>query len=259
MHREKPGRRADSSECIAFFNEICNIIVKWMEYIYIILQDWEEGKSVIVLGRQTMADQLYSDIKRRIGDRELVSGQKLTLRDIQKTYGVSSSPARDVINKLQRSGFLQVDARGTAFIASVDEEVRRELREIFALNFFVSVPLCYRNNKEKVLQLLKENYQEQLEAVNAPPDYRSRLYSAFINIFADNTGNSFFEEMIPAIEGKVVIAYGNYANCFGTERTLTDAKTIIEGFETGDCGIVIETLGRSVDYLEEFYYGKDSL
>lgn len=58
-------------------------------------------KSARVLTRSTIADQVYEDIKERILDQTLKPGERLTIEILSRSLGVSSSPIREALARLE--------------------------------------------------------------------------------------------------------------------------------------------------------------
>lgn len=58
-------------------------------------------KSARVLTRSTIADQVYEDIKERILDQTLKPSERLTIEILSRSLGVSSSPIREALARLE--------------------------------------------------------------------------------------------------------------------------------------------------------------
>lgn len=69
------------------------------------LQD--SGPSGAPLIKQTLSDQIYARLKDDIISHRIGFGDKLVNRELQKTFGVSSTPVRDAINHLHLDGLLE--------------------------------------------------------------------------------------------------------------------------------------------------------
>ncbi len=162
------------------------------------------------LDRSSLSRQVYEDIVTRIRNRTIHQGQKITLRHIQETYDVSSSPARDAISLLVRYGFVEIQpGGGSAVVVVMDEKKTRDTLELFACNCHSAAKLVLRHNKAQVLALVKENFGLQLQHQNAPAAMRARIYGDLINLFVDNTGNSLFANTVDPNLGRMVIAFGD--------------------------------------------------
>jgi len=58
-------------------------------------------KNIRVLTRSTIADQVYIDIKERILDQTLKPSERLTIENLSRSLGVSSSPIREALTRLE--------------------------------------------------------------------------------------------------------------------------------------------------------------
>jgi DNA-binding GntR family transcriptional regulator len=57
---------------------------------------------------QTRADQAYEHIKARIFDFELVPGDRFSEAELAERLGMSRTPVREALSRLQREGYLEV-------------------------------------------------------------------------------------------------------------------------------------------------------
>lgn len=81
-------------------------------------------------GRSTLADELAARIEQRIGAGELAAGSWLRQQSLAAEYGVSRTPVREALRKLQAGGRVELRAhRG----ARVRGPTPREIREAYAV------------------------------------------------------------------------------------------------------------------------------
>lgn len=48
----------------------------------------------------TLADQIYADIKKDITNKQLVSGEKINIKELARKYGVSDTPVKQALQRL---------------------------------------------------------------------------------------------------------------------------------------------------------------
>ena len=71
-----------------------------------------------MLIRKTLSDQIYSQLRKDIIFKKIPLGTKLVNRQLQEEFGVSSSPIRDAINRLQQDGIIvEVNNTGATVIS----------------------------------------------------------------------------------------------------------------------------------------------
>ena len=55
----------------------------------------------------TVSERIYTAIRNDILNKTLVSGEKLTIKKLHEMYGVSSSPIREALFRLQQDGLIE--------------------------------------------------------------------------------------------------------------------------------------------------------
>ena len=78
----------------------------------------------------TVSERIYTVIRNDILNKTLVSGEKLTIKKLHEMYGVSSSPIREALFRLQQDGLIEY--RSNAGMRVI-EFTRQDLAEIYML------------------------------------------------------------------------------------------------------------------------------
>lgn len=78
----------------------------------------------------TVSERIYTAIRNDILNKTLLSGEKLTIKKLHEMYGVSSSPIREALFRLQQDGLIEY--RSNAGM-KVIEFTRQDLTEIYML------------------------------------------------------------------------------------------------------------------------------
>lgn len=78
----------------------------------------------------TVSERIYTAIRDDILNKTLLSGEKLTIKKLHEMYGVSSSPIREALFRLQQDGLIEY--RSNAGM-KVIEFTRQDLSEIYML------------------------------------------------------------------------------------------------------------------------------
>ncbi|SAK96476.1 GntR family transcriptional regulator [Caballeronia temeraria] len=85
------------------------------------------------------ADHVYYTLREEIFDMRLLSGDRLTEGAIAKRFGVSRTPAREALQRLQSDGLMQGYVRGGWEVVSIDNKrfddlyEMRQMIEVFAV------------------------------------------------------------------------------------------------------------------------------
>ena len=59
-------------------------------------------------GRRSRADDVYEQLKRDVGEIRLVPGDRFTENEISERLGVSRTPVRQALTRLQHEGLVEV-------------------------------------------------------------------------------------------------------------------------------------------------------
>lgn len=173
-----------------------------------------EGQAVI--DQSSLADQCYVWLKNKILKREFRPNEKLSVDDLSAFLGVSRTPVKDALTRLERDGLVTVSRR---------------------VGFFVR-PLSYRDVKEAFdLRLLFELHAaeegiSQLQAIAEPKlvplvttmaeciegeHYRSTHYDRFLDadnrlhtLIVESADNTRMAEMYHELNVYVQVAWAHY-------------------------------------------------
>jgi DNA-binding GntR family transcriptional regulator len=115
--------------------------------------------------RKKLHEQVYEYLKQDILEQRIGFSEKLTNRDLRERYGVSSTPARDAINRLYLEGLLDEISQGGARIISFDRGRALETNEMMFVLHKEALALMIERadpgealpRMEAVLKLQEEN------------------------------------------------------------------------------------------------------
>ena len=80
--------------------------------------------------RKSLGDSVYEKLRRVIITGELRAGERLVESRLAQTFGISRTPIREAIHKLEREGLLQRDPKGGFFVMGL---TREDIEETFGI------------------------------------------------------------------------------------------------------------------------------
>ena len=80
--------------------------------------------------RTYLAGTVYEALRRDILERKFVPGEPFTEQDLSRRYGVSRTPVREALAKLERDRLVRVVPKKGAFVRSISHDDVRELYQI---------------------------------------------------------------------------------------------------------------------------------
>src|SRR2546428_13076930 len=80
--------------------------------------------------RTYLADTVYDALRRAIVEREFDPGEPLTEEELSRRFGVSRTPVREALAKLERDRLVRVVPKKGAFVRTVPHADMRERYQI---------------------------------------------------------------------------------------------------------------------------------
>ncbi|MGH8701756.1 MAG: GntR family transcriptional regulator [Burkholderiales bacterium] len=117
--------------------------------------------------KSNLAVAVYDRIKNDIFDFRLLPGERFTETEVAERVGVSRTPVREALYKLEREGYIQVSSRNGWSVKPFDFEAFEDLYDVrVILELAATRKLCEREGKPE-LDELKETWL-------VPPEKRIR-------------------------------------------------------------------------------------
>lgn len=119
-----------------------------------------ENNSLIDI--RNINEKVYQLLKKRIVYREYPPGYKLTIRELQKTFGVSNSPIKDALFKLAGEGFIEVTSRKGTFVKDITLNDILEIEQTRIIIESGAVEIVAQKITDEELANLESLYQNTL-------------------------------------------------------------------------------------------------
>jgi DNA-binding GntR family transcriptional regulator len=137
----------------------------------------------------TVSERIYSAICEDILNRNLLPGEKLTIKKLHEMYNVSSSPIREALFRLQQDGLIEYRSNAGMTVIQLRQQ---DVKEIYMLlTEFDAIALrcaMMPEKKDGTIVALEICIEKSREAINTPEwNYYS---DNFHIIFYEQTGNS---------------------------------------------------------------------
>lgn len=84
----------------------------------------------MIIEHKTLANRVYERLRREILEGELGSGSRIKQEELSTRLGVSRTPIREAIQRLEAEGLVHFIRHGSAVVSAIP---RREIEEIFQL------------------------------------------------------------------------------------------------------------------------------
>src|SRR4051812_20813101 len=125
-----------------------------------------EGRGTIGGRHLTLRDQVLAELRRRIVEAEYPPGERLREDRLAQDFGVSRNPVREALRVVEAEGFVHVEPRRGAVVATPDE---RTMRDLFAVRESLE-PLAARLAAERASRADLIGLRGLLEAARTATD-----------------------------------------------------------------------------------------
>ena len=140
---------------------------------------------------RTTADYVYQQIRKKIFEKKLQSGQRLPEIAVAKEFQVSRTPVREALRRLANEGLVQIVPGWGACLAS---PTRQEIEDTYEVRETLEV-MAIRKASRIITPLQICRLQEQIDAERKVFEERNleaylNVNDAFHVIIAESSGNS---------------------------------------------------------------------
>lgn len=182
-----------------------------------------------MINKKSFSEQIYEDLKKNIFEQKIRFGEKLVNRNLQRQYGVSSTPVRDAINRLHQDGLLQSISKGGARVINFDYTYAFEINEIIAMMNCNAVALSVKNeNIDIIVKKLEIIIKKQEKYINT--DRYFNYDQQFHLIFFEYSENQCFIKLYAQYESLWQLLFHFYYRDKNTklEYSITAHRKILD-------------------------------
>ena len=154
--------------------------------------------------RQSLSEQVYNYIKRLILSGELEGGQKIPEEKIAQQFGVSRTPIREALRRLNEYGLVYLKPRSYAIVVALDPEEAEQVSQVRAQLEVLSTRLLVEKGRQEdfdALELIAQECEKALEADDIATSFEKD--SQFHLGIAKRTGNRHLFELFEKIDAKM--------------------------------------------------------
>ena len=188
--------------------------------------------------RKSLADIAADKLRLMIVQGRFDLGEKIREQDIAQTLGLSKTPVREALLRLESEHLVEIRPRKGTFVFSTDQE---DLENLCALRISLEQAAIrhalQRNYARLVLAL--ERFGEPAEKIlkedRHDMNYYLKLDFEFHRTILSFSQNPYLTDALSAIATKVQsLRYRNYYSSFFVKRSLEDHNRLYEFMRTED-------------------------
>ncbi len=199
--------------------------------------------------RTSLRDQVYDILKKRIIFRQIESGQKINEEELAKSMGVSRTPIRETLLRLEHEGIVKIIPRRGAFVVSQAKEKVIDLLQVREVLEGLVARLATENMTSDTIDRLKRC----LENISSASEDENRLLKytpadvEFHALLLDVCGNELLKNMMGSINAHLqMVRLRTVALPGRPEQTVIEHYEIVEAIEKGDAELAEKLMREHV-------------
>ncbi|ARN73132.1 GntR family transcriptional regulator [Oceanicoccus sagamiensis] len=164
----------------------------------------------------TISDQAYAGIRERIVSGELAPGTFLVEQELASTLGVSRTPVKSALRRLEVEGLVESEGYKRARVKQFNEEETQEILEIRALLESYASKRAARHINDQQIQRLEE-LATAMEAIAEIPRTEpenlkafSQLNDEFHRIILQASGSAHLQNLMKPIFQMHILLMGRF-------------------------------------------------
>lgn len=209
---------------------------------------------MVLINKKSLSDQIYDVLKMEILKSEIPFGDKLVNRTLQKRFGVSSSPIRDAINRLNQDGLVSSIDKTGATVVDFDYNFFLEVNEILLYIINTGVKLSSQKSDIKEVCNHLQNYislQEKHIGTDKFFDYDYKFHKVFIDYSYNSRLKKLFKEY-NVLHEMLVRNYYNPTIMQTQGDSIKNHRRIMDAYCKGEYDL-------ATDFMEEHYKAAEDI
>ncbi len=133
---------------------------------------------------------VYERLRRAIMDFELGPGARVTETELAETFGISRTPVREALHRLETEGLISIRSKQGCFVRSVDIQEISYYYDVRVGLEVMAVELACKNMPDEVIAQLLDTWNPAARPKRfRDPDEIKRMEEVFHMMIADYSGN----------------------------------------------------------------------
>lgn len=187
------------------------------------------------ISRPTLRDQVYDTLKQGIVTLELLPEQKLNDNDLAEQFGVSRTPVREALKRLEDEGLIESFPGAVTRVAPLYEEAAAHAFTVAAVLHGLAARLSIPYLEAQHYDMLKQFNQKLITALDqqnatAAIEADDHFHNVFIQVSNNPEIIAALDRVMPKIRRLEYAKFSTIDHTYSPE----DHREIIEACEAGD-------------------------
>lgn len=191
--------------------------------------------------KTSLVDQIYQELKADILELRLGWGERVNVNELQQKYGVSSTPIREAVNRLQKEGLIDYTNN---LGARVTQLTREDLLEIQSLAFKLDLAaLEFAMAGDKKAEMAQALHLEILKYKKSEDEAEKlACIETFMDILYSHAGNKRLVALADNIRSQQHMLRNTYRRRVKTSAHMDDHEQMLKAIEEGNFSKAAEAL-----------------
>lgn len=201
--------------------------------------------------KRSLVDQVYERLRSDIITLQVPLGSKINVNELQDTLGVSCTPIREAINRLQQEGLITYENNVGARVLTLEPKDVEDIQLLATTLHCAAAKLAMDRGDHAEMSKQLRRRLEEFRSANTPAALVDAVHH-FIEVFYIHCGNRRLDRSMLSIQGQQLILRNLYAG-HGVDREVdcADFERICEGVENGDSNEVYLAIRANAARLEK--------
>ena len=200
--------------------------------------------------KRSLVDQVYERLRSDIVSLQLPLGSRINVNELQDTLGVSCTPIREAINRLQQEGLITYENNVGARVLTLDGKDVDEIQQLATTLHCAAAKLAMERGDHDAMAEQLRRCLETFKAADTPAAQVDAVHH-LIEVFYKNCGNRRLDRSMLSIQGQQLIVRNLYAQQGANKaEDSADFERICKGVEAGDANEVYLALRANAARME---------
>ena len=206
--------------------------------------------------KRSLVDQVYEALRGDIITLRRPLGSRLNVSELQEELGVSCTPIREALNRLQQEGLVVYENNVGARILELEAHDVIEIEQLAMTLHCAAIRLAMEHGDRTEMEAELARYLEDYRRAKSVQSEVTAV-NRFVGTFYHHCGNRRLDKSMLSIQGQQLLLRYLYANCL-TQRgsNAEDFESMLTATRAGDadkiCAALQANTDRSIPTLMEF-------
>ncbi len=198
--------------------------------------------------KYSLVDQIYQRLRQEILSLNYPFGSKLNVAELEKTLGVSCTPIREAVNRLQQEGLVVYITNVGAKVITLEPHDVEEIQQLALTLHHAAIRFAIaRGDMGAILPHLETHLGEYSRAETEEQEVLA--VNRFLGVYYHNCGNRRLDTSMLAIQGQQLLLRRLYAGLTQRGESRELFTQMLRSTEQGDADQVCALLTQYTDAM----------